>query len=234
MKIDSVIFDMDGVLVDVSQSYRVAIEKTVNFFLKCKGLSIKATLEDVTEIKNLTGFNNDWDATYVLLAFLSKGVKREKFRKEIQTFPEINKKNKEYKKIREVFQTFYQNLNSSEKCLISKKLLARLINMNLKLGIATGRPREEALFAVRNFNLQAFFPENYIVALEDTAKEKPSPDPLIEVKKRMQVKNPVYVGDTISDVVTAKKAKMPCIFIGDGNLGDFQIKNVNKLMEVLL
>ncbi len=234
MKIDGVIFDMDGVLVDVSQSYRVAIEKTANFFLGRSDLSIKVTQEEVMMIKNLPGFNNDWDATYVLIVLLSKGVKKDKFSNAIKNLPAINKKTKEYKKIQKTFQTFYQRLNSKEKCLISKELLARLINMNLKLGIATGRPRKEALHAINNFNLQTFFPEYYIVALEDTAKEKPLPDSLLEVKKRMQVEKPIYIGDTISDVIAAKKAKMPCVFIGDGSFGDFQITNVNKLEEVLL
>lgn len=234
MKIDSIIFDMDGVLIDVSRSYRVAIERTTNFFLERKGLPIRATQQYVKVIKNLSGLNNDWDATYVLIALLSKGGKKEEFKKEIQTFPPINNKTREYKKIQEIFQTFYQKLVSAEKCIISKKILEDLINMNLKIGIATGRPRVEALSAIKTFNLREFFPENYIVALEDTEKEKPSPAPLLEVKRRMQVENPIYIGDTINDVIAAKKAKMPCVFIGEGSFGDFQIKNVNRLMEVLL
>lgn len=253
MKLDSVIFDMDGVLIDVTYSYRVAIRKTTNFFLKQKDLSIKATQKDVGEIKDLPGFNNDWDATYALITFLSKGIKKEKFAKEVKTLNSINKQAKEYKEIKDIFQTFYlgdflfkkiekreppifvmQGLILAEKCLVSKKILEALINKDLKLGIATGRPREEALFAIKRFNLQEFFPENYIVALGDTIKEKPDPDPIIEVKKRMQVQNPIYIGDTISDVISAKKAKMPCIFIGSKKLGDVQISDVNSLKEILL
>ncbi len=50
----------------------------------------------------------------------------------------------------------------------------------------------------------------------------------------MQVEKPIYVGDTISDMIAAKKAKMPSVFIGNSCLGDFQIINVNKLLEVLI
>jgi len=35
-KYDGLIFDMDGVLVDVSQSYREAIRQTAGYFLKRK------------------------------------------------------------------------------------------------------------------------------------------------------------------------------------------------------
>lgn len=253
MKIDSVIFDMDGVLVDVRSSYRIAIERTVNFVLEQKGLSAKATQKEVSMIKNLPGFNNDWDATYVLIIMISNGIKKENFVKEVKTLQSMNKKSNEYKKMQDIFQAFYlgdflfkkiekrdppffvtQGLILTEKCLVSKMLLRALRNKKLKLGIATSRPRNEALFAIQNFNLQEFFPEYYIVALEDTTREKPFPDPLIEVKKRMQVERPIYIGDTVSDVIAAQRANVPCIFVGKRKMGAIQITDINRLQEVLL
>ncbi len=50
----------------------------------------------------------------------------------------------------------------------------------------------------------------------------------------MEIKTPVYVGDTINDVIAAKKANIPCIFVGKGKLGDMQITDINNLQEVLL
>ncbi|MBI4990485.1 TIGR01548 family HAD-type hydrolase [Candidatus Gottesmanbacteria bacterium] len=253
MKIDSVIFDMDGVLVDVTSSYRVAIEKTVNLFLGQKGLFVRVTQKDIAEIKNLPGFNNDWDATFVLIDLLSKRIKKEKLGEEVKTLKPINKQTREYKEIKDIFQVFYlgsllykkiekrnppltniRGLILDEKCLVSIELLEVLNNMKLKLGIVTGRPRKEALFAVKNFQLQDFFPEEYIVALEDAAKEKPFPDPLLKAKKRMRVEKPIYIGDTINDVIAARRANMPCVFVGKENLGDMQITNINHLQEVLL
>lgn len=242
MKIDSVIFDMDGVLVDVSRSYRIAIEKTVNFLLERKGLSARITQKDVSVIKNLPGYNNDWDASYEL--YVSKADK---------TLQTKERRNILYKEIRDVFQTFYlgsklfkkterhnaplniaRGLIWQERRLISKKLLETLMDMDIKLGVVTGRPRKEALFAIDNLSLQKFFKMENIIALEDAAKEKPDPEPLLKIIKIMKIKNPVYVGDSINDVVAAREAKMPCIFIGKEKLGDMQITNVNDLMEVLL
>src|SRR3989338_2424146 len=51
------IFDIDGVLVDVSKSYRAAIKQTVEHFT---GKEI--TLEEIQALKNKGGYNNDWDA----------------------------------------------------------------------------------------------------------------------------------------------------------------------------
>lgn len=242
MKTDSVIFDMDGVLVDVRGSYRVAIEKTVNYLLKQINLPARITQEDVSRIKKLPGYNNDWDAAYTLYIGKITGF-----------LPNIKKKEILYKTVRDTFQSFYlgsrlfretegreapltiaKGLIWQERCLISEKLLDTLAGMNIKMGIATGRPRKEALFAVDNLKLNKFFLNENIVALEDAAKEKPDPEPLLEIKRRMNVKDPVYIGDTINDVISAKRAKMPCIFVGKEKLGDMQITNINYLMEVLL
>lgn len=212
MKFDSVIFDMDGVIVDVRNSYREAIRQTASFFLKRK-----VKKEEVDKIKKQVGMNNDWDATYAL----------------------INNKNIPYNEVVDYFQLKYlgngntRGLILKEKLLISRIQLKRLKTKYRKLGIATGRPKKEALFVIKNFNLQIFFPPEYIVALEDTAREKPSPVPLLEAKKRMRVSNPVYVGDTINDIIAAKKADMPCIFIGKEKLGDIQITNIKELEKIL-
>lgn len=234
MKFDGIIFDIDGVLIDVAYSYRVAIEKTANVILREKGFVVKATIKDVDKIKDLPGFNNDWDATYTLVDLLSKGIKKEKFRQQAKPLRAKDKQGEAYKKIKDTFQTFYRKLMTEEKCLVSKRLLQSLEKMKLKLGIVTGRPRKEALFALRFFGLDKYFSDINIVALEDTAEEKPSPAPLIEAKKRMKVLNPLYVGDTINDAIAAKKAGIPCIFVGKNKLGDYQINNVNKIQEVLL
>ena len=71
-KIDLLIFDMDGVLVDVSQSYRKTIQQTIHIYLQdCLG--IRANLishEEISLFKSVGGFNNDWDLTTGFLLYL--------------------------------------------------------------------------------------------------------------------------------------------------------------------
>jgi len=67
-----IIFDMDGVLVDVSGSYREVTRKTVFEYLRsvigAGSLSDGAlTLHDVDRIKKTGGLNNDWDLSYAIL-----------------------------------------------------------------------------------------------------------------------------------------------------------------------
>ena len=51
--------------------------------------------------------------------------------------------------------------------------------------------------------------------------------------KRIKSKQPIYIGDTINDVIAAKKAGMKSVFVGN-DLGDYQIKNVNNLLGEIL
>ncbi len=72
---DLLIFDMDGVLIDVSRSYRETIRQTVLIYLrKCLGLKIGIrgliSEDDIALFKSAGGFNNDWDLTSGFLLYL--------------------------------------------------------------------------------------------------------------------------------------------------------------------
>src|SRR5512136_2237495 len=69
------IFDMDGVLIDVSKSYRKTIQRTVRIYLEtCLGFERTGrdwvTDEEISLFKSARGFNNDWDLTSGLLLYL--------------------------------------------------------------------------------------------------------------------------------------------------------------------
>jgi phosphoglycolate phosphatase-like HAD superfamily hydrolase len=50
----------------------------------------------------------------------------------------------------------------------------------------------------------------------------------------MNTKAPVYIGDTINDVIAAKAAGMVSIYIGNENYGDITLTDISQLQEVLL
>jgi HAD superfamily phosphatase len=75
LPLDILVFDMDGVLIDVSESYRKTIAKTVQIYLETclgfkKGSVPLITGEHIASFKMAGGFNNDWDLTSGLLLFL--------------------------------------------------------------------------------------------------------------------------------------------------------------------
>ncbi len=70
-----IIFDMDGVLVDVSGSYREVTRLSVVCYLRSvigvKNLSDDfISLKDISLIKKSGGLNNDWDLTYAIINIL--------------------------------------------------------------------------------------------------------------------------------------------------------------------
>jgi len=208
---DALLFDMDGVLVDVTRSYRKAIQQTAGYFLKRK-----ITLLEVEKIKSQVGMNNDWDATYALIGNSS--------------IP--------YNDVKSLFQKLYwendgkKGLIVDETLFLSKKQLMRLKQAYGKMGIVTGRPRIEALYVIDRFELKDVF--DVLIGKEDVKKEKPFPDPLIYAAKRISAKNAVYIGDSPSDIVAANAADMTSIFIGKQDLGTFRLRAALEIIDFLL
>jgi len=73
-RVDGVIFDCDGVLIDIRDSYNKAISKAVAFIFE--GLTGYAFPESFISneviflFRRSGGFNNDWDTVYGILMFL--------------------------------------------------------------------------------------------------------------------------------------------------------------------
>ncbi|MGE5264985.1 MAG: HAD family hydrolase [Acidobacteriota bacterium] len=79
MQLDVLVYDIDGVLIDVTESYRHAIRLTVQLYLEAAlGLApFEGELvspEDVAAFKMAGGFNNDWDLTTGLLYYFASLV----------------------------------------------------------------------------------------------------------------------------------------------------------------
>jgi HAD superfamily hydrolase (TIGR01548 family) len=76
-----IVFDMDGVIVDVSGSYRNAVRQTARLFFK-GALSWESlpdplfSLADLARVKQSGGLNNDWDLTFLIINLLFTLVKR--------------------------------------------------------------------------------------------------------------------------------------------------------------
>jgi len=70
---------MDGVLVDVSGSYRDTVRRTAQLFLQgayaWENLPAPLfSLTDLSRVKQSGGLNNDWDLTYFVLKLLFSGI----------------------------------------------------------------------------------------------------------------------------------------------------------------
>ena len=72
-QVDTLVFDIDGVLIDVRNSYREAVCRTVQFYFKeilhFQGSQNLINPEEVEYFKMAGGFNNDWDLTSAIVLF---------------------------------------------------------------------------------------------------------------------------------------------------------------------
>lgn len=185
------VFDMDGVLVDARNSYRVTIEKTYEKFS-----GKKITQEEIQAAKNLGGLNNDWDLTKYLLE--KEGIKVT------------------YQDIVDVFQEIYwaqgKGLINNETPLFDRKVLEEL-SKDYNLSVFTGRLRAEAMFALEKFNAaDLFFP---ILTTDDIPHGKGKPDPYgLNLTKEMTISDKyTYFGDTPDDMIAATAAGFEAIGI---------------------
>jgi HAD superfamily hydrolase (TIGR01548 family) len=71
--ITAVVFDCDGVLIDISEAYRKAVAETASRFTEAfTGTRLPEDLIDgevIHAFKKTGGFNNDWDLTYAIIAY---------------------------------------------------------------------------------------------------------------------------------------------------------------------
>ena len=102
-----------------------------------------------------------------------------------------------------------------EKPIFRKSILEKLKQHGIGLGIATGRPRFEAQYALKNFGLLDCF--EAITTIDDVKKaevqlkqslRKPHPYSVLETAKKMGPKKRfLYVGDLPDDILAAREAR---------------------------
>jgi len=79
--VDGIIFDCDGVLIDIRESYNRAISKSAAYILAgMTGRSVPESLisdEIIHLFRRTGGFNNDWDTVYGILMFMLSRLPKE-------------------------------------------------------------------------------------------------------------------------------------------------------------
>ncbi len=158
----------------------------------------------------------------------------------------------ELKRIADIFQRFYlSDFVWNERLIMPKLFLKQLKSKGLKLGIVTGRSREEANFALRRFQIDRFI--DFMVTTDETPPnmKKPHPYGLLKVASRLGKNlNFIYVGDLPDDILAAKKAKTKmkissCGFLGASSQSietkkefqkmkaDFICRNIKELKKIV-
>ncbi len=184
------VFDMDGVLVDVTESYRETIVKTVEHFT---GKTISRV--SIQDYKNQGGWNNDWLLSQKICHDLGVEIP--------------------YATIVEYFNYLFldQGMIHRERWLPRDGLLDRL-SERFEFAIFTGRTTEEAEITLKREGVRDRF---LLVSANDVECEKPAPDGLLKIAAMHPGIKLLYIGDTVDDARCAKAAYVPFIGIAARN-----------------
>ena len=180
-----VVFDMDGVLVDPTDTFRRALIETVRHFC-----DREISQADIVRIKNGGGYNDDSDIA--MQAILEAGVAADE------------------REVREFGRELYWGSDADgyirdERWLVRSGMLERLAAQH-RLGIFTGRGMRSA-----RHTLQRFCPEiefDPIITHEQVEHRKPAPDGLLIIAAAVPGVEIVFVGDNIDDCRAAIGARV--------------------------
>ena len=178
----AIIFDLDGVIADVSGSQVLAIIETARSF----GVVVEPS--DIEAAKTDGNSNDDWELTRRLC--LERGVEAP------------------IEEVTERFEALYQGTAASPGLKIAETSLVdpttwRRWATNRRLGVVTGRPRSDAVEFLERFDLM-----DGLAALvtRDDAPLKPDPAPVVKALEIMGVTRAWMLGDTPDDLAAARGA----------------------------
>jgi HAD superfamily hydrolase (TIGR01548 family) len=184
-----IIFDVDGVLVDVRGSFHATVLETVRFFTRKR-----VTRAELHRWKNRSGFNDDWKLSTAWVQKLGGKA--------------------EYDEVKRKFVELYWGKNgkgnvSREKWLLPRATLRRLAR-RAELALFTGRVRAEADYTLDRCRVREFF--RTIITVEDVQRPKPDPQGLLKILNGRDPAVALYLGDNVDDVLASQAARVP--FLG--------------------
>jgi HAD superfamily phosphatase len=193
------IFDVDGVLIDVKETFWRSALQTVE-----KLTGKKATWAELHKWKRQPGNNDDW-------MMVSRWVTA-------RGMPTT------YEEAREAFQPFYWGSKgkpgnvAKEKWLIRPKLVEKWAR-GRELNLFTGRTRPEFEYSFDRWPAAKYF--RMVVTMDDAPK-KPHPDGLLAILRKRDPESALYLGDNVDDALSAQAAGVPFMAILPKNSYDYR------------
>lgn len=188
------IFDMDGVLVDPTESYRGALMDTVEHFT-----GVRPEHDEIVAIKNEGGCNDNTLVAERILRRLGSEVP--------------------YDEMRRYFRLCCWGANGDgstpearmrrERWLVEDGVFERLRRTH-RLAICTGRVMLSALSTLDRFADRAVF--DPIMTVDQVKHGKPDPEGLFKILELTKASEALFVGDNADDANCARAAGVP--FVG--------------------
>jgi HAD superfamily hydrolase (TIGR01548 family) len=184
------IFDVDGVLVDVRGTYWRSALETVRYIT-----GKRVTYAELHVWKSKPGFNDDWTMVSAWVSSLGRPTS--------------------YEEARKVFERFYWGSDGkpgnvrNEKLVVAPRQIAKWAQ-RFELNLFTGRTRQEFSFTFERWPATKYF--RTVITMDD-AKRKPHPEGLHKILGARDPESALYLGDNIDDALAARDAGVPFLAI---------------------
>jgi HAD superfamily hydrolase (TIGR01548 family) len=184
------IFDVDGVLVDVRGTYWRSALETVRYLT-----GKRVTYVELHRWKSKPGFNDDWNMVSAWVTSLGHPAT--------------------YDEARAAFERFYWGSNGkpgnvrNEKLLVTPRQIEKWAQ-SYELNLFTGRTRQEFSYTFERWPATKYF--RNIVTMDD-AKKKPDPEGLRRILSRREAATALYLGDNVDDALAARATGVPFMAI---------------------
>jgi HAD superfamily phosphatase len=183
MSTPMIVFDMDGVLVDPTHTFRLALVETVRHFT-----GIEVTQDEIVRIKNEGGYNDDSEIVMLYLRQAGVDVPLDVVRRHGRDL---------------YWGEDADGMIRNERWLAADGLLERL-SESYRLGIFTGRGIPSATHSLKRFCPHLSF--DPIMTNEQCENLKPAPGGLVNILKQVPDAAMTMVGDNIDDCKAANGA----------------------------
>jgi HAD superfamily phosphatase len=191
VKPEILIFDVDGVLVDVTGTYWRSALQTVQHLT-----GKRVTYAELHRWKAKPGYNDDWRMTADWATSVGRPTS--------------------YLQAQQAFNNFYWGTDTrtgnvrNEKLLVTPRQIASWA-ARYELNLFTGRNRKEFTFTFEKWPGTAYF--RRVITMDDVRKIKPNPEGLYKILGKRDPATALYLGDNIDDALAAQAAGVPFIAI---------------------
>jgi HAD superfamily hydrolase (TIGR01549 family) len=209
-----IIFDLDGVIYDITGAIKKAVEDVVEKYKM--NVDKNEIMQEIAHlIENLQNYPvpeiilNSFDLLKV--NFMQGMSYFKKLRIGIYLFTQFNK----YK---DAESTLFSGMDN---------LIEYLSKRKIKLAILTNNKSTYAEEVLQKYNLSKYF--NCIVGFNDVSETKPNPEGIYLILKRwkMKPKDIIFIGDMTSDVDAGKTSKVMTICVASGLAQKIDLQNHN-------
>lgn len=197
-----IIFDMDGVIFNISDAIKKAVDDSVDKY------QMDVNKDEVMEeIAHLIEEIQNFPVPQILLN--SYDLLKVKFLEGISFFKKLRIAIfmfNQFNKYKDAESSIYEGMDK----LISK------LSKHKKLAILTNNKSQYAEEVLEKFNISDFF--NTIIGFNDVTEVKPNPEGIIKILNKWNLKpsEVIFIGDMTTDVDAGKAANVTMICVASG------------------